>query len=93
MVLRSLHRSFRRRLLYSVIQAVTCAMALRSFVRAVHTLRHAWATPLLEAGVTLRLLQASLGHHAPTTTSVYTHLTARATQLGWVAIHRVMRDL
>lgn len=60
---------------------------------SVHTLRHSWATPLLEAGVHRRLLHAYLGHNSPTTTSVYPHLTASAEQLGSGAINRVMRDL
>jgi len=59
----------------------------------VHTLRHSWATALLEAGVNLRLIQEWLGHNSPTTTSVYTHLTAKAEQLGAEVINRVMTDL
>jgi integrase len=41
----------------------------------VHTLRHCYATHLLEEGVSLRLISQYLGHAALETTLIYTHLT------------------
>jgi len=59
----------------------------------VHTLRHSWATHLLEAGINLRLIQAWLGHSSPATTSVYTHLTEKAKTVAIESIDALMDDL
>ena len=59
----------------------------------VHTLRHSWATHLLEAGINLRLIQAWLGHSTPATTSVYTHLTEKAKSMAIKSIDELMGDL
>ncbi|MCP4108104.1 MAG: tyrosine-type recombinase/integrase [Desulfobacteraceae bacterium] len=55
----------------------------------VHTLRHSYATHLMEAGVNLRLIQEYLGHANITTTTIY----ARLSKPSFVNSEQLIRDL
>lgn len=60
---------------------------------AIHTLRHSYATHLLEAGVNLRLIQRYLGHTRLETTMVYLHLTQKGHEDAYARINALMQGL
>lgn len=60
---------------------------------SVHTLRHSYATHLLEAGVNLRVIQQNLGHSSLESTMVYLHLTRKGHEDAYALIDNLMQGL
>lgn len=83
MTVRGVQRAFQDALQESGVQKVT----------TVHSLRHSYATHLLEAGVNLRVIQSYLGHASPTSTAIYTHLTPITIGQAADAINHVLENI
>ncbi len=78
-------RSSVQKALQRVVQELKFQKAI-----SIHTLRHSYATHLLEAGVNLRLIQQYLGHSSLRTTMVYLHLTSVSQEQAFARIEELM---
>jgi integrase/recombinase XerD len=79
-------RPLSRQALWGVIKKSARRAGVRAAVSP-HTLRHSFATHLLERGADLRSVQAMLGHADISTTQIYTHLSSRVVRDMYMRFH------
>ncbi len=84
--LNTLGRPLSRQSAWAVVRAAAARAGLTAQVSP-HTLRHSFATHLLQGGADVRVVQELLGHASVTTTQIYTHVTIDTLRETWATAH------
>ena len=75
-----------RRSIEILVRRYAAGAGLRHGVHP-HTLRHTFASHMLEGDADLRVIQELLGHSSPTTTQIYTHVTKQEARAAYLNFH------
>ena len=75
-----------RRSIEKLVRRYASLAGLRDGVHT-HTLRHTFASHMLEGDADLRVIQELLGHSSPTTTQIYTHVTKQEARNAYLNFH------
>jgi integrase/recombinase XerC len=75
----------------NIVQAYSLRAGLREGVHP-HTLRHSYATHMLDGGADLRIVQELLGHSSPSATQVYTHISQAEARRVYLAAHPLAQE-
>ena len=75
-----------RRSFEKLVRMYAARAGLRDGVHP-HTLRHTFASHMLEGDADLRVIQELLGHSSPTTTQIYTHITKQEARSAYLKAH------